>query len=189
MPDSDPKSGTGQPIDRDAQDERIQVGPTSDLPPAVRSDNLLADLEVNLLRFPQTVRVAGILWIVFGGLIVPQVVVGLMTSPVSTNVVLGGCCGVPVLTIGAACVWVGIQTVRGKASSMKGNDTGSIIFGVLNLCLGLALIDHDPVQGTLSLIAGCGLVTAGLFAMAGRYHYRVWFVANRRQGSFAPRSN
>jgi hypothetical protein len=182
MPDSDPKLGIGEPIDRDAHDEGIQVGPTSDPPLPVRSDSRLVDLEVNLWSFPRNVRAAGILWIVFGGLIVPLMVVGLMTTLIRTRlqVALASCCGVPVLSIGAAFVWVGIQTVRGKASSMKGNDTGSIIFGVLNLLLGLALSVDYPVQGTLSLIAGSGLVAAGLLAMAGRYHYRVWFLANRR---------
>jgi len=151
--------------------------------PAACSDS---DVTLNLVSFPQTVLAAGVLWTVFGGLLILQMAVAVIGSVASGSprrdeaIFAASCCAFPVVPIGAGFVWVGIQTIKGKARSTKGNVLGSVIFGVLNIGLAGALMAEHPVQGTLSLIAGCGLVIAGFLALHGRYHYRVWVVANQR---------
>ena len=152
--------------------------------------------------FPVPVRIAGVIWIVFGGLIVMGAALTLLTSLSRPQVPNAGaqtagnvCQGLFQLLIGAAFLFVGVQTVKGTAKDTLGNAIGSIILGALNGGFGFVLVlgalalagggmaALAVVLGGISVLAGLGLITAGVLALVGRKEYRAWKQAQKRRGA------
>jgi hypothetical protein len=146
-------------------------------------------------RFPKTVLIAGILWIIFGGwgLLLGGLMIaagGPFQSPVSFwSVVFGG-----------ACVYVGIHTVRGTARGMWGNAIGSIFFATFALIRAFSIVaslhprqrPEYVIAGVLdaaaTAFAGLGFLAAGILAFWGRHEYRFWLQA-RKSGSLVSTPN
>jgi hypothetical protein len=153
--------------------------------------------------FPGKVLVAGILWIMFGGLALVSVVVTIVLSaaaaagaPPRPGEHCGNCCSV---LFGIAFLWVGFTTVKGTAKDTLGNAIGSLVFGLIYLGLGLlaglggavglagpggpggppaaAVAMMSTIMLVVAVMAGLigsGLVGAGVLAIMGREQYREW---------------
>src|SRR5262245_45641031 len=137
----------------------------------------------SLPPFPGTVLTAGIIWIVFGGLIILNavgvVLLGLVlvgrgpgAGEMATAIVL---VSLIVAVFGAVFLMVGIQSIRGTARATLANGSGSIVFGLIAFAGALSLIGSNQViQGILSFLSGSGLLAAGVLALVGRSDYRAW---------------
>jgi hypothetical protein len=151
--------------------------------------------------YPTTVRIAGIVWIVFGGLILLSAAANLLLSfgmPAKSGAegagrAAGGICTVLLLVVfGAVFVHVGIQSIRGTAKDTLGNGMGSIVFGLLNLGYGVMLLGVGVAAGGMATVigvlglavgfsAGVGLLAAGVLALVGRQDYKAWRRAHKRR--------
>src|SRR5436309_357034 len=97
--------------------------------------------------YPRVVRIAGNIWIIFGGLLLLNLIGG---------AVLGALCGV-------VFIYVGIQSAQGRARDTLENGIGSIIFGLLNL--GFGVLTVAGVVGdtsTAATVAGVAAIVGGL---------------------------
>jgi hypothetical protein len=144
--------------------------------------------------FPASVRAAGVLWIVFGG-------IGLLGVFLSFGVLVASAgratgpnfCGV---LIPVVFLIVGIQTVSGSINSMVGPAVASLVFGCIYLGLGAlvavlgvgALADARHIEPAILVIAamilvglGILLVTAGTLALVGKDRYFLWKRGWRRR--------
>src|SRR5579862_2628329 len=111
--------------------------------------------------FPTSVRIAGIVWIVFGSIIILNAIVsaGLTAGAGGANGAnaAGGACGAIIpLLIGIAFIFVGQQTLRGTARDTLGNAIGSLVLGIGPL-----------VCGFLAIIGGVALANAPAKVPAG----------------------
>ncbi len=153
--------------------------------------------------FPQKVKIAGIIWITVGCLILVNLVASLLLNFVvaasagpeaAGKAVGGGIC--PALVIGlfgAAFLHVGIQSIRGVARDTLGNAIGSLVFALIefgfaaalgaaavymnanqNAQRGPALVVAAFVGMVASAIFGLMLFAAGILALAGRSQYKLW---------------
>jgi hypothetical protein len=137
--------------------------------------------------FPKMVSAAGIIWIVFGGLILVTAAFGLIRALAMAPTTRGGgalfggavCAVAFIAFIGGAFLFVGVQSVRGTAADTLGNGIGSIILGALLLLVTMFALMFDPVTGGVYLLSGGGLVAAGVLALVGRADYNLW---KRSQG-------
>ncbi len=157
---------------------------------------------VKSVRYPAMIRVAAIVWILFGCLIlvnggvslIVQFTMQAQNGPAAAGgAAIGGACGMAVvLLFGVGFILVGVQTLRGTAADTLGNGIGSIVFGLLNLgCGGAALTSGlvaggqaaimGLISGVISLIAGVGLVAAGIVVLVGRTSYLAWRNGQRRR--------
>ena len=162
------------------------------------------DQDISIRRdvpFPASVRTAGIIWIVMGGLILVNAGVNFLITvgaaaaagPGGGPQAAGGMCGVALAALfGAAFIVVGVQTIKGTAKDTLGNAIGSFVFGLLNggagmlvilagLAIGRGLAILFVVLGGISLIAGVALLAAGVLALVGRENYKTWRRAQSRQ--------
>jgi hypothetical protein len=147
--------------------------------------------------YPVLVRTAGIVWIVFGGLILLNMALTVallaVAAPAAGNqgggLVAGGTCAVVLMGLfGGVFIHVGVQSITGTARDTLGNGIGSIIFGLLNFGGGAArLLAGDPISGGLNFFAGCGLLAAGVLALVGRADYRDWKRAHKNERPARPR--
>jgi hypothetical protein len=148
-------------------------------------------------QFPVGVRVAGIIWIVFGalGLIGQAILLVVNMGQPAAAQGGGGPVGSPFAGVGCgvlfalAFLFVGIQTVKGTAKSTLGNGIGSIIFAVLYLICGAVLMAGSGfvpaganttlliVMGVIIIVQGLALLTAGALALMGKSAYEEWRVA------------
>jgi hypothetical protein len=149
-------------------------------------------------EYPRTVRIAGFVWIFFGGL----VLLGAALSLVMTAVVASGrapeaaggvCAVVFALFIGGVFVFVGIQSVQGTARDTLGNGIGSLIFGLIYLGYGVVMVLGGvaaagtglpggavlAIFGGVFVLGGAGLLAAGVLALVGRQDYKAWRRAQR----------
>jgi hypothetical protein len=138
--------------------------------------------------FPATVMAAGIFWIALGAVLVLALLVALAGAffmaqgrQEKGEVVFGGICtGLFFGLIGAAFIFVGVQSVLGTARDTIGNGIGSIIFGVLNGGAGLGqILTLQYIQSVVSFLCGVGLLAAGVLALVGRNQYKAWRRARR----------
>jgi hypothetical protein len=185
---------------------------SSDVPPRPRRrenfepddrDDVYARRDV-----PKLVSTAGIIWIVFGSILLINAVVNLGLSGATVrageNPSGGPCGGIVGIGFGIAFVFVGMQSVKGTAKDTLGNGIGSIIIGALYatggavvLVLGLgmyALISQGKatapnadqaalivtVTGGVLLVSGLGLILAGTLALMGRADYKEYRRAGKR---------
>jgi hypothetical protein len=146
------------------------------------------------LRIPGSVRAAGIIWTVFGTLILlnfaVQALMQLALAPPEQRGQAMGvtmCGGLLVALFGGGFILVGVQTLTGTAKDTLGNGIGSIIFAAL--IGGLAAILLVVLVGTraagvqtgpgwvlvLAVVingaAAVALLAAGILALAGREGY------------------
>lgn len=140
-----------------------------------------------LPSFPPLVKIAGVAWIVFGILILLESVVLFLVSFVLSgrgprqgdaepNVFVA----VFVALFGAAFLHVGVQSVRGTARDTLGNGIGSIVFGLFSGLSALGTLAAGQfVQFGINLLAGGGLLAAGILALIGRSDYKVWRKASK----------
>lgn len=152
-------------------------------------------LPVDGPEYPRTVHIAGVIWIVFGSLILVNAAINLLlTFGMAAGggaQAAGGMSSVLIgVLVGAVFIHVGVQSTRGTAKDTLGNGIGSIIFGLLNGGLGaLLLVGAVAAEGTAGLIAGIlggvsilggiGLLAAGVLALVVREEYRAWRRAQR----------
>jgi hypothetical protein len=147
--------------------------------------------------FPGIVRAAGIIWIVFGGLILLNFIlvmalVLVFAPPEARGAAVGVamCVGVFVGLIGGVFIFVGVQTVTGSARDTLGNGIGSIIFSVLVSGSGVSVLQRggastgDLIAAGINLLAAGGLMAAGIMVLIGRDQYRTW---KRSLGGGPPR--
>ena len=117
---------------------------------------------------PGIVKVASIMWIVFGGLgVVGQLMqLGGGFRPQS---LIG-------LAISVAFIVAGVQTISGRAKDVLGNGIGSIVLGGLGLVLIMlaAAVLGMHLVVLIGVVNSGGLITAGILALAGRSGYRDW---------------
>lgn len=144
--------------------------------------------------FPGTVTAAGIIWIVFGGIILLNMVIVVMVLTVfaaETRGVPGAagaaaagaiCTMLFVGLFGGAFVFVGVQTVRGTARGTLENAIGSLIFGAILFVLGVVGLGQGfGVQVLMNFVYGAGLLAAGVLALVGRDGYMAWRAFHRPQ--------
>lgn len=143
--------------------------------------------------FPGTVMTAGVLWIVFGslvllGLLLAVVGVALASmrmGPPNNNegaMMVMACGGLFFGLVGGGFLLVGVQTVRGTARDVLGNGIGSIVISLLVMGLGVfpivATLDRGPpgpmLVGVFYVVVGLVLTLAGVLALSGRGDYRAW---------------
>lgn len=136
------------------------------------------DLDFRLRSpYPTGVLVAGIIWIVFGALIILNVLVMLVilgshdSGENGARMAGGVCAGL----FGVAFLVVGIQSVRGTARDTMGNAIGSILFSLLEFGLGLVYaFKEEYLQVVFTFFAGTGLMVAGILALVARDSYMAW---------------
>lgn len=137
--------------------------------------------------FPGIVRAAGIIWIVFGALIVFAfslvILVAAARSRGQVGQILGGlvCGGSLIATFAGGFIFVGVQTVRGTARDTLGNGIGSILFAAIigaSMIAPLMNVRGDAgfqiVAGSLTALEITGLFLGGVFALLGRSNYKAW---------------
>ncbi len=144
--------------------------------------------------FPVTVTVAGIGWIVFGSLVLLNLLfllailgglAGAEKPGAAAGFVAGATCiAAFVGLIGGAFIFVGIQSVRGTARDTLGNGIGSLVFGALNLGRAALIFGSGRggyLEGGIALLVGLGLIGAGILALVGRAEYKAWRKAQKRR--------
>lgn len=143
---------------------------------------------------PRTVFVAGVAWIILGCLFLLNALLAMGLSAAGNQESNPAACG-PLLGIvmGAAFVFVGMQTVRGTARDTLGNAIGSIVLGILQGAAGGFLLVSSMAQrgkgdptvliaiGCFALIICAGLVVAGVLALMGRAEYKAWYKAQNKR--------
>jgi hypothetical protein len=166
----------------------------------------LDEIEFRRPPVPGTVRAAGVIWIVFGCLILLGAAANLVVSVGAAGAGAGpraaapgqppagvGICGALVNALfGAAFVFVGVQSFNGTARDTLGNGIGSIGIGLLNGGCGALFVAAGVagggagaplavVVGAASILGGLGLLAAGVLALVGRAGYRAYKDSGRRR--------
>ncbi len=151
------------------------------------------DTESKPPAFPMTVTLAGIAWIGIGGLIILMSFVIVMAllfqvRPDETGTVVERVMGVAVCItailglFGGAFIFVGVESVRGRARDTLGNGIGSLIFAVLQLGVAIGNAGSDSFrQAGINGVCGLGFLAAGILALMGRSQYKAWRKAERRR--------
>jgi hypothetical protein len=144
---------------------------------------------------PGSVRAAGIIWIVFGALILLsgglQLLAQLALAPTEARGAFfsGAVCGALFVGfVGGVFIHVGVQSLSGTARDTLGNGIGSIIFaaliGGITLVVLVAAASVRSVRGeatpgwavviplVINSLAAFGLLAAGVLALVGRQGYR-----------------
>lgn len=131
--------------------------------------------------YPVTVTIAGISWIVFGGLLAVNMLILLVVVSAAPGaaqedaLALGGVLGVVMAIFAAAFIFVGVQSVRGTAPGTIGNAAGSIGLGLMNFVSLANLIRRgDYLQAGISIFFAVALIAAGVLAIVGSSDYKVW---------------
>jgi hypothetical protein len=138
------------------------------------------------------VLAAGVIWIVFGSLVLLNFALTMLillafTPPELRGPIMSGavCVGLIVALFGGVFIHVGVQSISGTAKDTLGNGIGSIIFGALIGGLSLvALLGTAAVRGgnvgggvlqaAINLVVAAALLAAGVLALIGRDGYRAW---------------
>jgi hypothetical protein len=148
--------------------------------------------------FPTTVYAAGMIWIIIGSLILVNAVINMvMNAGLAAGGMNQATPGVVAVVIGflfgVVFIHVGRQSTSGTARDTLGNAIGSLIIGLLNAAVGgfniLAAFAGGSVGillgivGTMSLLAGAGLIVAGILAIVGRADYKEWRRTQKKKKS------
>jgi hypothetical protein len=134
---------------------------------------------------PTTVMAAGVIWVVFGCLILVNMAVNLALTAGKAQAPGGVCTGWLAILFGAGFIHVGVQSIRGTARDTLGNGIGSIIFALLNGGIGALLVLAaaalggadalgPAIIGAINLLSSIGLLVAGVLALVGREDYKAW---------------
>ena len=182
---------------------------SADLPPRSRRRDSLGsprerdddDLPSARREVPKLVRTAGIIWIIFGGLMLVTAVGSMGMMGMAGNGAQGSCNGIVGILFGIAFLFVGVQSIKGTAKDTLGNGIGSIVIGALNAGVGVFAIigglalysvlaaSAAPapvalvliVAGAVNILSGVGLIVAGTLALMGRAEYKAYRHGGRRR--------
>lgn len=168
-----------------SEDIRKQPGPRRRAEPA---DDPPDDLDLVYEEeppYPRTITAAGVLLIVFGCLVLVNLLVSLASAFVlaqkaggrdSGAFMAGSVCGlIFVGLIGAVFIQEGVRAARGTLRDTIGTGIASILFGVLGLAGAvLAVAGGGILQAAFAGMVGAMLVTAGVLALVGRSPYKLW---------------
>jgi hypothetical protein len=135
--------------------------------------------------FPRAITAAGTMLIVFGGLVLLNLLVSLALQPIAAanaggraagSFLAGNICGAIFLgLVGAVFIQEGVRGVRGTLRDTLGTGVASIAFGVLILAVAaFVLFVAGLLEGGITGLVGAMLVVAGILALVGRSDYRVW---------------
>jgi hypothetical protein len=156
------------------------------------------DLPAGGPPYPKTVTAAGVIWIVIGCVFLLHAVVNLVLTIAGFGATRGFSTaqGMSVSAVGAlfaaACLYVGVKSVRGTARDLLGNAVGSIIFALLGGGSGIAgvrdgLEGEGPAAiievsaGAIVLLVGLALLVAGVLALVGSKGCKAWRRAQRQR--------
>ncbi len=165
----------------------------------MRDDRDVPELElVEEPPYPAMLTAAGVIWIVFGCLILLNLVVPLLLASAAAGgqagaardaALAGGVCGGLVVGLFAAVfIHVGYQSVRGTARDTLGNGVGSIIFALLQFGSGAFQARQGQLlPSAIGFICGLGLLAAGVLALVARGEYRAWRKATKVHNPSATR--
>ena len=136
--------------------------------------------------FPTGVRIAGIIWVLFGAITILSSLAGFVTQAGAGG---GGSIGCG-LFIPIAFLITGIQTVQGTAKGVLASAIGSIVFGLIYLAVPILLFQLiNQVRGGAAgpmppgvlqvvagvmILAGVALLAAGGLALVNRQEYMAW---------------
>lgn len=129
--------------------------------------------------FPMSVRVGGILWIVYGCLGLISSVANLATGGQNANPATPICS----VLVALAFLITGVQTVTGKVSDLLGAGIASIILGLITGAAGVFLLvsakGNQVPQFAYLLLMVIGLlaillISAGFLVIAGRTQFLEW---------------
>ena len=144
--------------------------------------------------YPAMLTAAGIVWIVFGCLILLTLALTLLVlgaaAGAQKEAAVGGavCVGLVMGLFGAVFIHVGYQSIRGTARDTLGNGIGSIVFGLLQFGSGAMNAKQQQLVASASgFICGLGLLAAGILALAARSEYRAWRKALKARNASAAR--
>jgi hypothetical protein len=164
------------------------IQPSSDAPEMLMRDDFQAERpqepqpldypELAPSRYPPLVLAAGIIWIVFGFIILldAAALLLLVAGGEAQGAFAGGqvCGTLFVGLIGGAFIFVGVQSVKGTAPDTLGNGIGSLLFGGLEVVMGVFQARDNILAAGVGFLAAAGLITAGVLALAGRIDYKAW---------------
>lgn len=138
--------------------------------------------------FPPFVKIAGIIWIVLGSLtllisavlfffFVLMPLSGRGDTAPSHGGGLFGC-----MITGAAFLYVGVKSARGKARDTFVSGIGSIIFGLMfGLPALFSLASGQFLAFGINGLVGAVFLAAGILALRARGQYKSWRKASRKQ--------
>jgi hypothetical protein len=135
--------------------------------------------------FPGTFTAAGALLIVFGSLVLLNLLVSLILvfalagnagGQAAGGAMVGGICGsLFVGLIGAVFIQEGVRAVRGTLAGTLGTGIASIAFGGLVLAgAAFEVFTGGVIQGGLAGLVAAMLIVAGVLALVGRSEYSLW---------------
>lgn len=79
------------------------------------------------------------------------------------------------VVLGIGFLFVGVQTVRGRARDTLFSGLGAIVIGLLPFLLAF----NSLTLGLLRLLDGGTLLAAGILALLGRREYKAWRAARK----------
>jgi hypothetical protein len=139
--------------------------------------------------FPILVKVAGIIWIIYGCLALAAMSLNVAMFALSTpanerqrdDLIAAATCSVCCVgPVAAVFILVGYQSIRGTANDTLGNGIGSIIFGALGFASGITLtLAAQLFQAAMVLAFAALLISAGVLALIARSDYRLWRQARK----------
>jgi hypothetical protein len=154
---------------------------------AASADMSAPDDASDVPPFPALVKVAGIMWIAYGCLMLLNVVVtlGLSGQPPAPAAAgpqppavgsSGGCLGI---LFGIGFFVAGVQSLRGTARDTLGNSIGSFVIGALGVGVGGLFLAWGNIGAVIPIVAGACLIVAGILALMGRADYKRWRAVHR----------
>ncbi len=152
--------------------------------------------------FPMTVRIAGIIWLLMGLLILTSTILTIVFNVIQDKAVNQNNDANPTsgyITMGVGFIFgliflmVGVQTARGTAKDTLGNSIGSLIFALLYGTCGIlvfvgarfAPVDKQLqtimiIASVINTLSGFGLLVAGVLGLVGRSQYKAWRKAQEK---------
>jgi hypothetical protein len=126
--------------------------------------------------------VAGVIWLVFGSILILRSlgnVNGAVQALSTTDGVFEGIARLAIILFAAVFVHVGVQSIRGTARGTIQNGVGSIIFAAWIGNSSFFLADTRDSEATVRLVAGAGLLVAGILAFVAHGDYKKWRKAHK----------
>jgi uncharacterized integral membrane protein len=134
------------------------------------------------VELPRKVMTAGIVWIIFGILILINFLLQIVLVSQERELGPGGTVGVGVCLgifgalLGGGFIFVGVQNVRGTAPGVIGNGVGSIILAVLMILGSLvqAARGGHLLVAVINIGLAMGLVVAGVLVLVSGAEYTAY---------------
>lgn len=131
-------------------------------------------------HIPKLVKIASWLWISFSVLLLLGTLLNALVLVDSNQLepdtsIFGWLFSLAGLFFALVFLYIGRQTLKGKAKDTLGNGIGSILFALFGIYSFLGSETPDPYQ----LIAPVILITAGIMALSGRSGYKQWRIGEK----------